>query len=248
MKFEYTEVSGFLPAIIGMRLPMSKNFKDAKTKTTSGPCKKVSCENCVTASKTDNCKKIESSDFQFTKEDLRVAQNLIRADGKGSCGTPNSKFLQMIEVWVSIEAPLSFWSEFDTYRHMVKNSTSKMHKLHSYPIDEDCFEKNPLTKKVSDLVDIKKLEKQRQKYNKTKDKKDWYELNDAIPSSWLQTRMCHFNYQTLRNIIMWRKNHKLNCWSGKDNSDMEYFIKWAKTLPFADELLFYEGVNKNDLS
>lgn len=217
MKFYRTEVHGLMPALIGMRLPMSKNYEDAKSKVDSI----IFSDTCI-----------------IGEQDMRVAKNLEIADEKRGGGTPNSKFLQMIEIWVCIEAPLTFWGEFDTYRHMVKNSTSKMHRLHTYPIDESCFEVNPFTNKVSESVDIEKLERLRQKYNETKDKKDWYKLLDAIPNNWLQSRMCHFNYQTLKDMIIWRSEHKLNCWSGKDNPDLDNFIAWAKTLPYAEELIF----------
>jgi hypothetical protein len=226
MKFYGTEVHGLMPALIGMRLPMSKNYEDAKSKVDSI----IFSDTCI-----------------IGEQDMRVAKNLEKADEKKGGGTPNSKFLQMIEIWVCIEAPLTFWSEFDTYRHMVKNSTSKMHKLHSYPIDESCFEVNPFTNKVSESVDIEKLEKLRQKYNETKDKKDWYELLDDIPSSWLQSRMCHFNYQTLKDMVIWRKEHKLNCWSGKDNPELDNFINWARSLPYAQQLIFIDEVeNENN--
>lgn len=216
MKFEGTIVTGFAPAVIGMRLPMSKNYEDAKSK----------------------CDSVLSENFVFGKDDLRLAKGLQRADGgKVGAGTPNSKFLQMIQIWVCIEAPLVFWNEMDTYRHMVKNSTSRMHKLHSYEIDYTCFEVKP-SGKISDLIDIEKLEAKRKKYNESKDKDKWYDLLYSLPDSWLQSRMCHFNYQTLKDIITWRKDHKQQSWSGKDNPEMMNFMTWAKTLPYVNELFF----------
>ena len=35
-------------------------------------------------------------------------------------------------------------------------------------------------------------------------------------------------------------HHKQNTWSGDDNDTMENFIKWAKTLPYAQEFIFEE--------
>lgn len=218
MTFNGTTVYGFMPAVIGMRLPMSKNYHDALFKIDS----KVN----------------DDGNFVFGKDDLRIAKNLIKADdNKGVC-QPNSKFLEMIEIWVSIEAPLCFWKEFDTYRFMVKNSTSTMHRIQSYPIDDTCFERNPLTGEISKLIHLDELEETRIKYNETRDKKLWYELIYGLGDSWLQTRMCHFNYATLRNMYTWRNNHKQNTWSGKDNPDMDNFINWAKTLPYTEELVY----------
>ena len=227
MKFSYTKVEGFEPAIIGLRLPMSKDYEDAKSKSDSKfyPHIKISDG---TASPVD---------FEIGKDDLRICKNLIKADEGKSAGQPNSKFLQMIEVWVCIEAPLCFWREADTYRHSVKNSTSTMHRIQKYVIDETCFEPKP-SGKISRLIDIQKLEETRQIYNETHDKDVWYDLIYGLGDSWLQTRMWHFNYATLRNICKWREEHKQNTWSGKDNPEMENFIAWAKELPYADEFIF----------
>lgn len=35
-----------------------------------------------------------------------------------------------------------------------------------------------------------------------------------------------------------RRFHKLNEWSGVDNPALENFISWARTLPYAQELIF----------
>ena len=216
MKFCYTEVQGFRPAIAGVRLPMSKDFADAVSKMDSY---------------------LKDTYWVIGPEDMRICKNLIAADEKAGVCQPNSKFLQMIEVWVCVEAPLAFWKEADTYRHSVKNSTSTMHRIQKYIIDETCFEPKP-SGKISSLIDIQKLEETRQKYNETGDKDVWYDLIYGLGDSWLQTRMWHFNYATLRNMTKWRQHHKQNCWSGKDNPDMENFIAWARTLPYAKEFLF----------
>ena len=216
MRFTYTEVQGFRPAIIGLRLPMSKDYEDAVHKMDSY---------------------LKDTYWIIGPEDMRICKNLIAADEKMGVCQPNSKFLQMIEVWVCVEAPLTFWKEADTYRHSVKNSTSTMHRIQKYIIDETCFEPKP-NGKISRLIDIQKLEEARQKFNETNDKDIWYDLIYGLGDSWLQTRMWHFNYATLRNIVTWRKSHKQNTWSGKDNPDMENFTAWAKSLPYAEEFLF----------
>ena len=223
MRFTYTEVQGFRPAIIGLRLPMSKDYEDAVHKMDSY---------------------LKGTYWIIGPEDMRICKNLIAADEKMGVCQPNSKFLQMIEVWVCVEAPLTFWKEADTYRHSVKNSTSTMHRIQKYVIDETCFEPKP-NGKISRLIDIQKLEETRKKYNETHDKDTWYDLIYGLGDSWLQTRMWHFNYATLRNIAKWRANHKQNTWSGKDNPEMENFIAWAKTLPYADDFIFDKESKKN---
>ena len=218
MKFNCTEVHGFKPAIIGVRLPMSKDYNDALMKCDS---------------------RYLGNQFIIGEDDLRICKNLIKADGaKKAAGEPNSKFLQMIEVWVCVEAPLCFWKEADTYRHSVKSSTSTMHRISKYVIDVTCFEPKPTNGEISSFIDIQKLEEARQKYNETHDKDVWYDLIYGLGDSWLQTRMWHFNYSTLRNICQWRLHHKQNTWSGDDNDTMENFMAWAKSLPYADDFIF----------
>lgn len=219
MKFESTEVFGFRNAIIGMRLPMSKDYEDALSKTDSY---------------------YEGFDFVIGPNDKKVMKSLINADIRAGKSKPNSKFLRMIHVQVAITAPLSFWKEYDTYKvSTVANSTSTMHKIQSYEITEDCFERKP-NGEISKYINVEELENIRKDFNETKDKDKWYDIIYGLNDSWLQTRMCDLNYSTLQDMVHWRKNHKQNCWSGKDNPEMENFIKWAKTLPYADLLIFGE--------
>jgi hypothetical protein len=232
MRFTYTKVEGFEPAIIGVRLNMSKDYEDAISKMDSK-------SKTIRNSSLINGHYWETEIYVIGPEDMRVCKNCIKADSaKKAAGEPNSKFLQMIEVWVCVEAPLCFWKEADTYRHGVKSSTSTMHRINKYIIDETCFEPKPTNGKISSLIDIQKLEEARQKYNETHDKDVWYDLIYGLGDSWLQTRMWHFNYSTLRNICQWRLHHKQNTWSGDDNNTMENFIAWAKKLPYAGEFLF----------
>lgn len=233
MRFTYTKVEGFEPAIIALRLNKSKNYEDAITKIDSE-------RGCRCWGLDNGCYK-ELDDYHIGPDDMRICKTCINADSaKKAAGEPNSKFLQMIEVWVCVEAPLCFWKEADTYRHSVKSSTSTMHRINKYVIDETCFEPKPTNGKISSFIDIQKLEETRQKYNETKDKDLWYELIYGLGDSWLQTRMWHFNYSTLRDMVQWRMKHKQNCWSGLDNNSMENFIAWARTLPYSKEFIFGE--------
>jgi hypothetical protein len=234
MRFTYTKVEGFEPAIIGVRLNMSKDYEDAISKMDSK-------SKTIRNSSLINGHYWETEIYVIGPEDMRICKNCIKADSiKKAAGEPNSKFLQMIEVWVCVEAPLCFWKEADTYRHSVKSSTSTMHRIGKYIIDETCFEPKPTNGKISSLIDVQKLEEARQKFNETHDKDIWYDLIYGLGDSWLQTRMWHFNYSTLRNICQWRLHHKQNTWSGDDNDTMENFIAWAKTLPYAQEFIFEE--------
>lgn len=173
--------------------------------------------------------------------DLDLAQRMIKA------GTSDRKFLRQIFVSVDITAPLYWWKEMDTYKvGTTANSTSTMHKLASTPITIDCFETDDIqdviiedsneptfivTSNYAAHTFIDWLEKLRQKYNETKDKKYWKELIRWLPESWLQTRTWTANYEILRNIYSQRKLHRLTEWHS--------FCDWVKTLPYAEELILY---------
>lgn len=249
MRFSGTQTWGWQNAMIGMRLPFSKNYEDAQKK-----------------SDTIMLPTEQGLQPQIGVEDMRILKNLIKADKIGAVGQPNSKVMRMLHVQVAIEAPLCWWKEMDTYKvATVANSTSTMHRIQTYPIDEDCFEKNPFTGKVSGLIHLMELEDKRCEFNdmteavkklaeelqkcpndaeleKTletlrKEKKSvWYDLIYGLGDSWLQTRMFDLNYQSIREMVYWRKNHIQNCWSGKDNDKMDNFIAWAKTLPYSELL------------
>lgn len=232
MKFENTEVWGFKHALRGMRNPL-----ESWNKSDSDYCKNLDCKKCE-----DN-KDCEVAVwwFHIGKNDLALAQSLIKA------GSEHRKFLRQIFVSVDITAPLYWWKEFDTYKvGTVANSISTMHKLASIPITKDCFELDDYDNFFIDRLDLNDylyntiglLESLRREYIKTKDKKYWKALIRFLPESWLQKRTVTMNYENILNMIHQRKNHKLNEWSGVDNLSNENFIKWAKTLPYAEELLF----------
>lgn len=234
MKFEKTEVFNFEGAFRGMRNPL-----ESWSKSDSGLCKNIDCNNCSRDkfSKSE-CGKVRRNDFVIGKNDLELAQKLIRA------GSVHRKFMRQIFVSVDITAPLYWWKEFDTYKvGTVANSTSTMHKLSSTPITRDCFEMDDFIQRDSSFETdnihhiwneiIIHLENTRQKYNETKDKRYWKELIRLLPESWLQKRTVTMNYENLLAMcsVDQRRNHKLTEWS-------ESFINWAKSLPYANELLF----------
>ena len=103
-----------------------------------------------------------------------------------------------------------------------------------------------VAKNVEDTF-IPFLEKLRQKYLETKDKKYWKELIRWLPESWLQTRTVTMNYENLFGMCSkgQRRFHKLNEWSGQDNASLENFIAWARTLPYAQELIFTDELYEN---
>ena len=228
MKIEGTRIWGFENATIGMRLPMSLNYEEAKSK----------CDSAIYE---------DGTPLTIGESDLKVMKNLINADDlDGRTGAPNSKYLRMIHVQVAVTAPLYWWKEMDTYKICtVRNSSSTMHKLASTPITMDCFEMDDFTPLIDNFkIDlswqtvVSYLEQLRQKYNETKDKRYWKELIRLLPESWLQTSVLDLNYETLRNIYAWRKNHKLTEW--------HTFCDWIRTLPYAEELILNDKGGKEN--
>lgn len=233
MKFENTEVFNFEGALRGMRNP-----KNSWDKSDSG----VGYEDHIGYTV---CK------YVIGQNDLALAQTLIKA------GSEHRKFMRQIFVSVDITAPLYWWKEFDTYKvGTVANSTSTMHKLAYTPITRDCFEMDDfdfiddnvlficndklLTINLyREYVLIPMLENLRQKYNETKDKRYWKELIRLLPESWLQKRTVTMDYENLLAICSkgQRRFHKLTEWS-------KAFIDWARTLPYAQELIFLDELEE----
>ena len=242
MKFENTEVWGFEHAFRGLRNPKNSwNRSDSGKLYWDGTWYHEELKNYFTE---------YGVNFYIGENDMKLAQTLIKA------GNEHRKFMRQIFVSVDITAPLYWWKEFDTYKvGTVANSTSTMHKLATTPITLDCFEIDDYDRNLS-LADNPKdddgldnistfeediiyvLENIRQKYLETKDKRYWKELVRWLPESWLQKRTITMNYENVRNMYFQRRNHKLTEWS-------ESFIKWVESLPYAEELIMYDGKSEN---
>lgn len=235
MKFENTEVFNIEGALRGMRNPKESWSKADNTYDDYG-------------------------ELYIGENDMKLAQTLIKA------GSEHRKFMRQIFVSVDITAPLYWWKEFDTYKvGTTANSTSTMHKLATTPITIDCFEiddyandletslkfdgyTNKYYSEEEPLYIIDWLESLRQAYNETKNKRYWKELIRWLPESWLQTRTVTMTYENLLAMCSkgQRRFHKLNEWSGHDNPDVPNFISWARTLPYAQELIFIDELEEKN--
>ena len=174
--------------------------------------------------------------------DLDLMKRLVKA------GTDHRKYLRMITVWADIDAPLYWWKEFDTYKvGTVANSCSTMHKIHDKKFTIDDFSYEHLIEEAEDFevgvwwgtdadnriepkdlleLTIDGLNKYRNAYLETKDKKYWWQMIQLLPSSYNQKRTVMLNYEVLANIYKSRKNHKLDEW--------HTFCDWIKTLPYSE--------------
>ena len=70
----------------------------------------------------------------------------------------------------------------------------------------------------------------------------WKELVRWLPEAWLQKRTITMNYEILLAMCSkgQRRFHKLNEWSGVDNSDLTNFIAEMRKLPYAKEFIFID--------
>ena len=172
----------------------------------------------------------EGGRYVLGEKDLSLAVRLCAA------GSDHRKFIRQIFVSMDITAPMYWWKEFDTYKvGTVANSTSTMHKLHAKPLEPDDFSTDHLT--PASLAEFERyvgyLETVRQRYVAGKDKADWYDLIQLLPSSYNQMRTVALNYEVLVNIYYARRNHKLEEWHTLCAAILE--------LPYARELLGAAG-------
>ena len=249
LKLENTEVLGWEAAIRGMRNPMN-SWEKSDSKYCSEydhPPIEGSCQYCPY----DNiCNKSEKSMQQMYlvgSNDYDLMTRLRNA------GTDHRKFMRMIVVYVDITAPLYWWKEFDTYKvGTVANSCSTMHKIHekeftledfscehlndepyhrewieSAMVDEDITSSHKVWATPLDILKytIEMLNAYRLQYLETKNKNDWWQMIQLLPSSYNQKRTVMLNYEVLANIYKSRKNHKLDEWHA--------FCDWIETLPYS---------------
>ena len=147
-------------------------------------------------------------------------------------GTEHRKFMRMIHVSMDVTAPLYWWKEYDTYKvSTVANSCSTMHKIHSKEFTLDDFSTDHLCElSIADLNrTIETLNKCRQLFVETKDKKYWWQMIQLLPSSYNQKRTLDFNYETAVQIIRQRTGHKLDEW--------HKFVDTLWDLPYMREIV-----------
>lgn len=114
----------------------------------------------------------------------------------------HNKFLESIQVWLDIEAPRSFWQEFDTYRvGTTKQSESTMHTLGKRKPTYSDFETGTTLKTMDCFIE------------------QWEELKgnvimlkENLPEGYLQRRIVCTNYKVLKNILFQREGHRYLRW------------------------------------
>ena len=250
LKIEKTEVVGFEAAIRGMRNPKN-SWEKSDSKYCSeydNPPIEGSCQYCPYDSMCNKSEKAMQQMYLIESNDLNLMTTLRNA------GTDHRKFMRMITVYLDITAPLYWWKEFDTYKvGTVANSCSTMHKIadkeftledfscehldrepchrnwiESVIVDEDITSPHKVWMTPFDVLrcTIEMLNAYRENYLETKDKQDWWQLIQLLPSSYNQKRTVMLNYEVLANIYKSRKDHKLDEW--------HTLCDWIESLPYSE--------------
>ena len=227
MNITNTEVWGFKHALRGMRNPLDSWDRADSHYADAWDAKAGSS---LFAGDDDE----GGNPFFIGEKDLDLAKRLIKSGGE------HRKFLRMIHVSADVNMPRYWWSEEDTYHFNVKNSCSTMHRLLN--------NQNPITRELflyceedGDIVDIvvERLEKLRQEYKCTKQYEEQSRLlvraKRLLPEGFLQMRTLDTNYEELRNEYFQRRNHRLS------EEWVDTFCRWVESLPYAAELICYEG-------
>lgn len=232
IKVEHIDVQGFEAAVRGMRNPMNSWEKS----------------DSYHLRLTEECEPV----LIIGDADLKLMKQLLQA------GPEHRKYLRMIMVYMDITAPLYWWKEYDTYKvSTVANSCSTMHKIqvkeftrddfsieHLIGLDDEMWPSEVIGAEyipdesyaydscpgwMFDNV-ISMLNACRDKFNKTKDKKYWWQMIQLLPSSYNQKRTVMFNYETALTMIRQRSGHKLDEW--------REFVQILQTeLPYMKELI-----------
>lgn len=189
---------------------------------------------------------MQTADWQFHLGE--ADHELMRTLAAG--GSVHAKYRRMMTVMVTINGPLYWWKEFDTYKvGTVANSCSTMHKIHAKPFDISDFSvEHLITSKeatwgdpvpmsiIEIMIDTLNVYREKyltalqtEEYTGLPAKDIWWQLIQLLPSSYNQKRTVMLNYEVLSHIYKDRKDHKLDEW--------HVFCNWIKQLPYADLII-----------
>ena len=163
-----------------------------------------------------------NGEFEIGENDYKLLKNLTIA------GPEHRKWNRMVTVTMDITAPLYWWKEYDTYKvGTVANSCSTMHKIQAkeFTLDDFSTEHMEGCTIVMNLI-LVQLNLNRTLFNKTKDKKYWWNMIQLLPASYNQKRTVHLDYEVLGTIYHQRRHHKLDEW--------HVFCDTIKILPYSE--------------
>ena len=151
----------------------------------------------------------------------RLAAKLAPMDGG------HNKFLEQIQYWILVQAPLFWWKQADTYRVGIsKSSESTMHKSWKNGLTHNMFETPIFPETIDNINEL--INEYNQDTTSTNRKTYLQEcIVGNLPDAYLQTRLLNVNAKCLRNMYFQRRDHKLKQWRD--------FCAWIKEeLPYGD--------------
>ena len=164
--------------------------------------------------------------FEIGPNDLDLMRRLYKA------GAEHRTYARMIYCTMEIEAPLYWWKEMDRYTiGKSQVSTSTMHKIHVKEFTLDDFSHEHMKDSTEDVLHIVigQLNLYREGFFKTKDKEDWWQLIQLLPSSYNQRRTVSMSYEVVFKIIKERTGHKLDEWN--------VLVAALRMLPYVNEIM-----------
>lgn len=175
--------------------------------------------------------KFSSDEIIFGHNDLDLMKRLYDASLVGD-NHAHRKYLRQIFVSMDVTAPLYLWKEVDTYKvGVTSNSCSTMHTLHKRDLILDDFSHEHLIE--FNLIELKHyievFNANRAAYIESKNKADWWQMIQMLPSSFNQKRTLTMNYENVITIINQRTDHKLDEW--------REFVEILKGLPCIEFLM-----------
>ena len=212
IKIENIDVWGFEHATRGMRNPLNSWDKSDSTFF--------------------NNYDIGIRDFILGKNDLDLMKRLYKT------GSEHRKYLRQIFISMDITAPLYWWKEFDTYKiGTTADSCSTMHKISAKEFELDDFSHEHLFSsngKHGSSLDtlqyvINDLNYWRNRYVESKNKYNWWQMIQLLPSSYNQKRTITMNYENVITMIKQRTGHKLDEWND--------FVEILKGLPYIKRIM-----------
>lgn len=227
MNIKHYAVFGIPEALYGMRNPLKSwdksdtviyTLEKAGIITEDGDEDYIIYENKYTLSEYINSESligVPVSRFVVGDNDKKLAKQLINA------GTDHSKFMRQITTSIQIQAPMTWWWDFDTYKvATTRNSTSRMHTLMNRRFEWDDFGWDRVIPEDTLILRNMILDSLNMRRNQWKDivatsgashpdaKALWRSIIDDLPESYLFESTWTGSYQTLRGMYHSREGHK----------------------------------------
>jgi hypothetical protein len=128
----------------------------------------------------------------------KLARTSVRC---AALGGGHESFLELIQTWWLVKAPLFYWRQMDRYRMKSQISESTMHTLRARPLTHDDFS-HRLPECVLAAVNGALAD----------DAVDIEELSAVLPNGYLQQRALCMNYRELASVLSQRRHHRLGAW------------------------------------